>query len=74
MRGDRNPVLVGCRVRHSANLHDDNSGTFANLAAFLAAITPSSTTPPGTLVKVKGTVSGGAFATPPDEAEIEVED
>ncbi len=56
-----------------ANLHDDNGGTFANLAAFLAAITPASGTPPGTLVKVKGTVTGSAFATPPDEAEIEME-
>jgi len=57
-----------------ANLHDDNNGTYANLAAFLAAITPSSSTPPGTLVKVKGVVTGSAFATPPDEVEIEMED
>ena len=57
-----------------ANLHDDNGGTFANLAAFLAAVTPSSGTPPGTLVKVRGTVTGSAFATPPDEVEIEMED
>ena len=58
----------------AANLHDDKGGTYANLAAFLAAITPSSGTPPGTLVKVKGTVTGSAFATPPDEVEIEMED
>jgi len=58
----------------ASNLSDDNGGTFANLAAFLAAITPSGSTPPGTLVKVKGTVSGGTFVTPPDEVEIEMED
>ncbi len=63
--------LTGISV---ANLEVDDGGTFASLAAFLAAITPSSTTPPGTLVKVKGTVTGTAFATPPDEVEIEVED
>jgi len=63
--------LTGISV---ANLSADDGGTFANLAAFLAAITPSGTTPPGTLVKVKGAVTGSAFATPPDEVEIEMED
>ncbi len=63
--------LTGISV---SNLTADDGGTFANLAAFLAAITPSGSTPPGTLVKVKGTVTGSAFATPPDEAEIEMED
>lgn len=62
--------LTGISVN---NLKDNKGGTYANLAAFLAAITPSSSTPPGTLVKIKGTVSGSAFATPPDEAEIEME-
>jgi len=63
--------LTGISV---SNLKDNRNGTYANLAAFLAAITPSSTTPPGTLVKVKGTVTGTSFTTPPDEAEIEFED
>jgi len=63
--------LTGISV---SNLKDSKSGTYASVAAFLAAITPSSTTPPGTLVKVKGTVTGSAFATPPNEVEIEFED
>jgi hypothetical protein len=63
--------LTGISV---SNLKDSKSGTYATLAAFLAAITPSSSTPPGTLVKVKGTVTGSAFATPPNEVEIEFED
>ena len=62
--------LTGISV---SNLKDNKSGTYASVAAFLAAITPSSSTTPGTLVKVKGTVTGSAF-TPPDEAEIEFED
>jgi hypothetical protein len=63
--------LTGISVN---NLQDDRGGTYANLGAFLAAITPASATPPGTLVKVKGAVTGSAFVTPPDEAQIEFED
>jgi len=54
-----------------ANLKDNQGGSYADVPAFLAAV---SATPPGTLLKVKGSVSGTSFATPPDEAEIQIED
>lgn len=46
-----------------------SSGGPISEAAFYAAVTPTVGTTPGTLVKVKGTFSGGTFAV--SEAEIE---
>jgi hypothetical protein len=52
----------------SAQLSDEN-GPVASLTQFLAEVTPAPA-PGGTIVKVKGTVSGSTF-TSVDEAEIE---
>jgi hypothetical protein len=62
-------TILGISVDLSAATQFSIEGSAVNLSQFLAAVTPASSSTPGTLVKAQGTFSGGTLTA--EEAEIE---
>lgn len=62
-------TILGISVDLSTAAQFSIEGSAVSLAAFLAAVTPASSSAPGTLVKAQGTFTGGTLTA--EEAEIE---
>jgi hypothetical protein len=62
-------TILGVSVDLTTATEFQIEGSAVTLAQFLAAVTPASSSPPGTVVQAQGTFSGGIFTA--EEAEIE---